>query len=201
MELLAPAGNMDCLQAAVSGGADAVYFAGKNFGARSFAANFSEEELREAISYCHLRGVKAYLTVNTMTLDREFKELDALIALLADAGADAVIVQDMGVLRRIRQLCPNLPIHASTQMTVHNLAGVWELEKLGVERVVLARELTGQEIRTIAQNCKAELEVFVHGAMCMSYSGQCLMSSVLGGRSGNRGKCAQPCRLAYRAGQ
>lgn len=198
MELLAPAGNMNCLRAAVNSGADAVYFAGKNFGARSFAANFSEEELREAISYCHLRRVKAYLTVNTMTLDKEFEELDAFVALLADAGADAVIVQDMGVLRRIRQICPELPIHASTQMTVHNLAGVQELEALGVERVVLARELSQEEIRFIAQNCKAELEVFVHGAMCMSYSGQCLMSSVLGGRSGNRGKCAQPCRLGYK---
>ncbi len=201
MELLAPAGNMNCLKAAIGHGADAVYFAGKSFGARSFAANFSEEELREAISYCHLRGVKAYLTVNTMTLDREFEELDAYLALFADAGADAVIVQDLGVLRRIRQICPELPIHASTQMTVHNLAGVQELEKLGVERVVLARELTEKEIGWIAQNCKAELEVFVHGAMCMSYSGQCLMSSVLGGRSGNRGKCAQPCRLAYQANQ
>ncbi len=198
MELLAPAGNMNCLRAAVNSGADAVYFAGKNFGARSFAANFSEDELREAISYCHLRGVKAYLTVNTMTLDKEFEELDAFVALLADAGADAVIVQDLGVLRRIRQICPNLPIHASTQMTVHNLAGVQELEALGAERVVLARELSEKEIRFIAQNCKAELEVFVHGAMCMSYSGQCLMSSVLGGRSGNRGKCAQPCRLGYK---
>lgn len=197
MELLAPAGNMECLKTAVKSGADAVYFAGKNFGARSFADNFSEEELREAVAYCHLRGVKAYVTVNTMTLDKEFEELDALIALLADAGVDAVIVQDMGVLKRVREICPDLPIHASTQMTVHNLAGVKVLESLGVERVVLSRELTGKEIRYIKDNCNLKLEVFVHGAMCMSYSGQCLMSSVLGGRSGNRGKCAQPCRLSY----
>lgn len=198
MELLAPAGNMECLRTAVESGADAVYFAGQSFGARSFADNFSEAELREAIGYCHLRGVKAYVTVNTMVLDREFEELDTLIALLADAGADAVIVQDMGVLRRVHEICPDLPIHASTQMTVHNLAGVKALEALGVTRVVLSRELSGKEIETIAKHCTAELEVFVHGAMCMSYSGQCLMSSVLGGRSGNRGKCAQPCRLAYR---
>lgn len=197
MELLAPAGNMECLKTAVKYGADAVYFAGKQFGARSFADNFSEEELREAVSYCRLRGVKTYVTVNTMTLDREYGELDSMIALLADAGVDGVIVQDMGVLRRIRQICPDLSIHASTQMTVHNLDGVRELEKLGVKRVVLARELSAEEIGYIARNCAAELEVFVHGAMCMSYSGQCLMSSVLGGRSGNRGKCAQPCRQPY----
>ena len=198
MELLAPAGNMECLKTAVESGADAVYFAGKSFGARSFADNFTEEELCEAIAYCHLHGVKAYVTVNTMTLDREFQELDALIAVLAEAGADGVIVQDMGVLRRVHEICPDLPIHASTQMTVHNLAGVKALEALGVTRVVLSRELSGKEIEAIQKNCNAELEVFVHGAMCMSYSGQCLMSSVLGGRSGNRGKCAQPCRLAYR---
>ncbi|MEE1012719.1 MAG: DUF3656 domain-containing protein [Clostridia bacterium] len=198
MELLAPAGNMECLKTAVSSGADAVYFAGKSFGARSFANNFAEEELREAVSYCRLRGVKTYVTVNTMTLDREFKELDRFIALLADAGADGVIVQDLGVVRRIHEICPELPVHASTQMTVHNLEGVRALEKLGITRVVLSRELSGAEIRHIAEHCTAELEVFVHGAMCMSYSGQCLMSSVLGGRSGNRGKCAQPCRLAYR---
>ncbi|MBQ2614030.1 MAG: U32 family peptidase [Clostridia bacterium] len=197
MELLAPAGNMECLKTAVKYGTDAVYFAGKQFGARSFADNFSEEELREAVSYCRLRGVKTYVTVNTMTLDREYEELDSLIALLADAGVDGVIVQDMGVLRRIRQICPDLPIHASTQMTVHNLSGVKMLESLGVQRVVLARELSAEEIGYIAHNCQAELEVFVHGAMCMSYSGQCLMSSVLGGRSGNRGKCAQPCRQPY----
>ena len=198
MELLAPAGNMECLKTAVQSGANAVYLAGKSFGARSFADNFTEEELREAIRYCHLRHVKAYVTVNTMTLDRELGEMDAFIAILADAGADGVIVQDMGVLRRVHEICPDLPIHASTQMTIHNLAGVKALETLGVTRVVLSRELSGKEIETIKKNCHAELEVFVHGAMCMSYSGQCLMSSVLGGRSGNRGKCAQPCRLAYR---
>lgn len=200
MELLAPAGNMACLKAAVNSGADAVYFAAKNFGARSFADNFTDRELEDAVAYCHLHGAKAYVTVNTMTLDKEFDALDGLVGTLAQAGVDAVIVQDLGVVRRIAQICPSLPIHASTQMTVHNLQGVLELEKLGVERVVLARELTETEIRFIKERCHAELEVFVHGAMCMSYSGQCLMSSVLGGRSGNRGKCAQPCRLPYHSG-
>lgn len=197
MELLAPAGNMECLKTAVQYGADAVYFAGKQFGARSFADNFSDDEIREAASYCRVRGVKSYVTVNTIATDRELYDLDRFLRVLADAGVDGVIVQDLGVLRRIREICPSMPIHGSTQMSVHNLSGVRELEKLGVERVVLARELSRKNIETILQNCQAEIEVFVHGAMCMSYSGQCLMSSVLGGRSGNRGKCAQPCRLAY----
>lgn len=197
MELLAPAGNMECLKAAVRSGADAVYFAGKSFGARSFADNFSPEEIREGAAYCRLRGVRAYVTVNTMTLDREFKELDSFTAVLAEAGVDGVIVQDLGVLARIRELCPELSLHASTQMTVHSLDGVRALEKLGVRRVVLSRELSAVDMRYILDRCTVEIEVFVHGAMCMSYSGQCLMSSVLGGRSGNRGKCAQPCRLAY----
>ena len=197
MELLAPAGNMECLKAAVLSGADAVYFAGKNFGARSFADNFSDDEIREAAKYCRLRSVKTYVTVNTMMFDREFKELDSFICLLAEAGVDGVIVQDLGVMRRIQSICPELLIHASTQMTVHNLAGVCTLENMGVKRVVLARELSEKDIRYISENCGIELELFVHGAMCMSYSGQCLMSSVLGGRSGNRGKCAQPCRLNY----
>ncbi len=200
MELLAPAGNMECLRTAVEYGADAVYFAGKQFGARSFADNFSDEEIIEAASYCRLRGVKTYVTVNTMTTDRELAELDRFLGVLADAGVDGVIVQDLGVLRRIKQLCPQMPIHGSTQMTVHNLAGVQELENLGVSRVVLSRELSGKEMKRILDGCHVEIEVFVHGAMCMSYSGQCLMSSVLGGRSGNRGKCAQPCRLPYHCG-
>lgn len=200
MELLAPAGNMECLKTAVEYGADAVYFAGKQFGARSFADNFSDEEVIEAAAYCRLRGVKTYITVNTMTTDRELKELDRFLGVLAEAGVDGVIVQDLGVLRRIKQVCPKLPVHGSTQMTVHNLAGVRELERLGVSRVVLSRELSKADMETILQGCRAEIEVFVHGAMCMSYSGQCLMSSVLGGRSGNRGKCAQPCRLPYHSG-
>ncbi len=200
MELLAPAGNMECLKTAISFGADAVYFAGKQFGARSFADNFSDEEIFEAAEYCRLRGVKTYVTVNTMTTDRELLELDRFLGVLADAGVDGVIVQDLGVLRRVKQVCPQLPVHGSTQMTVHNLSGVQKLEELGVSRVVLARELSSKDMQTILKGCQAEIEVFVHGAMCMSYSGQCLMSSILGGRSGNRGKCAQPCRLAYHSG-
>lgn len=199
MELLAPAGNMECLKAAVQSGADAVYFAGKQFGARSFAENFSDAEINEAAKYCRLYGVKSYVTVNTMTLDREFFPLDRFVAVLASAGVDGVIVQDLGVMERIHQICPELPLHASTQMTVHNLSGVRELEKLGASRVVLARELSERDMAYIIRHCQAEVEVFVHGAMCMSYSGQCLMSSVLGGRSGNRGRCAQPCRLSYHA--
>lgn len=201
MELLAPAGNMACLTAAVSSGADAVYFAGKNFGARSYADNFSEAEIAEAAKYCRFRGVKTYVTVNTTVLDREFAELDEYIGVLADAGVDGVIVQDLGVANRFMRICPDIKVHASTQMTIHNTDGVRTLEDMGISRAVLARELSEHDIRTIAQNTNAELEVFVHGAMCMSYSGQCLMSSVLGGRSGNRGMCAQPCRLTYGATQ
>lgn len=200
MELLAPAGNMECLKMAVKSGADAVYFAGKLFGARSFADNFSDEEIYEAAEYCRLRGVKTYITVNTMMVDREFPDIDRFVEVLANAGVDGVIVQDLGVVERIHNICPDMPVHASTQMTVHNLAGVKRLEEMGISRVVLSRELSFEDISYIAQNCNAELEVFVHGAMCMSYSGQCLMSSMLGGRSGNRGKCAQPCRLSYHSG-
>lgn len=198
MELLAPAGNFECLKAAVQSGADAVYFAGRDFGARSYADNFDTAEIAQAAAYCRLRKVKAYVTVNTLVLDRELPELCDYIRDLVQAGIDAVIVQDLGVMRLIRQICPDLPVHVSTQATVHNLAGVQAMERLGAKRVVLARELSADNIRRIAAHTEAELEVFVHGAMCMSYSGQCLMSSVLGGRSGNRGKCAQPCRLPYR---
>lgn len=197
MELLAPAGTFDCVIAAVNSGADAVYFAGQGFGARSFAGNLSDEEIYRAADFCHLRGVKVYITVNTLVLDREFKELEKFIKTITRAGADAVIVQDMGVLKYVRELSPDIELHASTQMTIHSADGVRELEKLGVSRVVLSRELSGTEIKEIISTTSAEAEVFVHGAMCMSYSGQCLMSSVIGGRSGNRGKCAQPCRLPY----
>ena len=199
MELLAPAGNMECLKAAVSSGADAVYFAGKSFGARSYADNFSDAEIRDAAMYCRLRNVKSYVTVNTLVFDKEQAELDDYIRVLAEAGIDGVIVQDLGVIESFKRICPDMEIHASTQMTVHNTAGVRTLEKLGIKRAVLARELSETEIRSISDNTDIELEVFVHGAMCMSYSGQCLMSSVLGGRSGNRGMCAQPCRLSYGA--
>lgn len=197
MELLAPAGTIECVYAAVKCGADAVYFAGQSFGARSYAGNLSADEIAKAADYCHLRGVKVYVTVNTLVFDREFKELEKFIKAITRAGVDAVIVQDMGVLKYIREISPDLELHASTQMTVHSADGVRLLEKLGVSRVVLARELSDTEIQDIISGTSAEAEVFVHGAMCMSYSGQCLMSSVIGGRSGNRGKCAQPCRLPY----
>lgn len=200
MELLAPAGTFDCVLAAVNSGADAVYFAGREFGARSFAGNLTDEEIYRAADYCHLRGVRVYVTVNTLLYDKEYKNLEKLIRTLTLAGVDAVIVQDLGTLTFVRELSPDIELHASTQMTIHSADGVRELENLGVSRVVLSRELSGEEIRRIISSTKAEAEVFVHGAMCMSYSGQCLMSSIIGGRSGNRGKCAQPCRLPYSDG-
>lgn len=199
MELLAPAGTYECVTAAVNSGADAVYFAGQSFGARSFAGNLTEDEICRAADFCHLRGVRAYVTVNTLVFDREYRELEKFIGTLTHAGVDGVIVQDLGVLRVLREMSPDIELHASTQMTVCSADGVNALEKLGVSRVVLSRELSAEEIRDITRSVSAEIEVFVHGAMCMSYSGQCLMSSVIGGRSGNRGRCAQPCRLTYSA--
>lgn len=197
IELLAPAGNFECLAAAVQNGADAVYIAGKCFGARSFAENFDNDELIRAVDYCHLRGVKAHITVNTLVSDSEFPAAAEYLAFLNNIGADAVIVQDMGVADFILKNFTELEVHASTQMTVHNSDGVLALEDIGVKRVVLSRELSTAELSEISAKTSAELEVFGHGALCMCYSGQCLMSSIIGGRSGNRGKCAQPCRLPY----
>ena len=197
IELLAPAGNFECLVAAIQSGADAVYLSGKAFGARSYADNFDGETLEKAVDYCHLRGVKVYVTVNTLVSDSEMQELSEYLVFLNNIGADAIIVQDMGVLELAKQLVPELPVHASTQMTIHNTDGVKALESYGINRIVLAREVSLENIKKILQNTKAELEVFAHGALCMCYSGQCLMSSIIGGRSGNRGKCAQPCRLPY----
>lgn len=197
-ELLAPAGNIECLKAAVYAGADAIYFAGKLFGARSYADNFSDDELKEAVDFCHLHKVKAYITVNTLVSDREIPGAMEYLKMLCEIGVDAVIVQDFGLCSLIKVNFPQLPIHGSTQMTVHNAGGVLALEKMGIEQVVLSRELSLDEIRNIKARTNARLEVFAHGALCMCYSGQCLMSSVLGGRSGNRGKCAQPCRLEYK---
>lgn len=197
IELLAPAGNFDCLIAAVQSGADAVYISGKSFGARSYADNFSKKELCDAVDYCHLRNVKVFVTVNTLVADSEFDELVEYLVFLNNIGTDAVIVQDIGVVSVARKIVPNLPIHASTQMSIHNSSGVAFLKELGIERVVLARELSMEEIRAISKDQMSEIEVFAHGALCMCYSGQCLMSSVIGARSGNRGKCAQPCRLPY----
>lgn len=197
IELLAPAGNFQCLVAAVQSGADAVYLAGKCFGARSFADNFDDEELEKAVDYCHIRGVKIYITVNTLVLDSEMEQLGEYLVFLSKIGVDAIIVQDMGVITLANRIVPELPLHASTQMTIHNLQGVEALKKYNVKRVVLSRELSIKEIKSIAANTDIELEVFGHGALCMCYSGQCLLSSIIGGRSGNRGKCAQPCRLQY----
>jgi len=196
-ELLAPVGNWEALVAAVENGADAVYLGGKQFSARQYANNFDEEEMKKALDYAHLRGVRVFVTVNTLLASHELEQCLEYLRFLYDAGVDAVIVQDLGVVRLVKKLLPGLELHASTQMTVHNLAGVRLLEDLGFNRVVLSREVSLENIRHIKNNCRAELEVFVHGALCVSYSGQCLMSSLIGGRSGNRGRCAQPCRLKY----
>ena len=197
MELLSPAGNFESLIMAVQNGADAVYVGGSLFSARSSAKNFDREELRNAVDYCHLRGVKLYLACNTLVKETEIGQLCEYLAFLWQIGVDSAIVQDWGVLKLLRDNLPEFPVHASTQMTIHNSGGVKALERAGVKRVVLARECGKKEIAAIRKQTSAELEIFVHGALCMSYSGQCLMSSLIGGRSGNRGGCAQPCRLPY----
>jgi putative protease len=197
-ELLAPVGSKEALIAAIENGADAVYFGGKVFSARQYASNFNRDELEWAIDYAHVRGVKAYVTVNTLVKDSELEEACDYLQILCNCGADAVIVQDIGILRLLREQLPELPVHASTQMTIHNMEGVKFLQEMGVKRVVLARELTLDEIRRIKSRTGIEVETFIHGALCFSYSGQCLLSSMIGGRSGNRGYCAQPCRKRYR---
>lgn len=196
-EILAPAGSMEALRAAVGAGADAVYLGASQYGARAYAQNFGGDELREAVHYCHLWGVKVYVTVNTLVTDRELCGMTDFIRELCDLGVDAAIVQDLGVAALVRRLAPQLSLHGSTQMTLCNLDGVREAERLGMKRVVLARELTAGQVRHIAENTALELELFVHGSLCVCYSGRCYMSSVLGRRSGNRGRCAQPCRLSY----
>lgn len=199
-ELLAPAGDMQCLYAAVAGGADAIYVGGRFFGARAYAKNFDMDELSRAVVYCHLHGVKLYVTVNTLIYDKEMRELSDFAAELWRIGVDAVIVCDLGAIREIKRRVPALPIHASTQMSVHNTYGADAAARLGCERVVVARELSFENIVKITENCSIETEVFLHGALCVCHSGQCLMSSLVGGRSGNRGECAQPCRLPYNRG-
>lgn len=196
-ELLAPAGSYEAFLAAVENGADAVYLGGKLFNARANATNFEIEELEKMVIYAHLRGVKIYITMNTLLEDNEVKEALDFAYRLYEIGIDAVIVQDLGLAKVLHTYIPELPLHASTQMTVYNLQGVKELEKLGFARVVLARELSLAEIKEICEHTSMEIEIFVHGALCVCYSGQCLMSSMIGDRSGNRGKCAQPCRLPY----
>lgn len=197
VELLAPAGSREALVAAVENGANAIYLAGNAFGARAYASNFDREALREAIHFAHLRKVAIHVTVNTIVADEEMEPLRDYLRFLYEAGADAVLVQDLGVARVAHETVPDLPLHASTQMSVSSLEGVRALAELGFTRVVLARELSLKEIRHICAHAPIEIETFMHGALCVCYSGQCLMSSMIGGRSGNRGRCAQPCRLPY----
>jgi putative protease len=197
VELLSPVGDFECLKAAVQNGANAVYFAAKSFGARAFASNFDDESLENAINYAKLRNVKTNLTLNTLIKENEFKDAINLAEKAYKYGIDAIIVQDLGLALELIKRFPDLDIHSSTQMTVHNLEGVIALKELGFKRVVLSRELSYDEIKYICENTDIEIEVFVHGALCISYSGQCLFSSMIGGRSGNRGKCAQTCRLPY----
>ena len=199
VEILAPAGSMECLKAAIAAGADAIYTGGALFGARAYAHNLTEEELLEAIDYVHLHGRRLYLTVNTLIKDREMeKQMYDYLLPYYRQGLDAVIVQDIGLFRFIRKHFPDLPIHASTQMTLTGVDGAKFLEKEGAQRIVTSRELSMAEVKKIADETELEIESFVHGALCYCYSGQCLFSSFIGGRSGNRGQCAQPCRLLYR---
>ncbi|MDD6480862.1 MAG: U32 family peptidase, partial [Lachnospiraceae bacterium] len=196
-ELLAPAGSFEIFKAVIAAGADAVYVGGEAFGARAYANNFTDEELLTAIDYAHLRNKKVYLTVNTLLKNSEMDRLYDYLLPFYERGLDAVLVQDLGVLSYIRKHFPDLPVHTSTQMTVTGIEGARLLQSLGAERIVMAREVSLEEMRAIHEETGIELEAFVHGALCYSYSGQCLFSSMLGGRSGNRGRCAQPCRLAY----
>ena len=197
IELLSPVGDFECLKAAVQNCANSVYFGAANFNARASAANFDLTNLKEAIAYAKLRGVNTHLTLNTLIKDTEFEDAVLLAKKAYEFGIDAIIVQDLGLARFLIKNFPDLPIHASTQMTVHNLEGALEAQKLGFKRVVLSRELSLEEIQYICSNTNVEIETFIHGALCISYSGQCLFSSMIGGRSGNRGKCAGPCRLPY----
>lgn len=196
-EILAPAGTMEALKAAIIAGADAVYLGGYAFGARSFAGNFSNQELEEAVNYAHLYGVKIYVTVNTLVYQEETEQFFLYLDFLVSISVDAFIIQDLGMMDYIRQVYPDMELHASTQMHIHSLEGVKKAEAWGLKRVVLAREMSVEEISHIKKNTNVALEVFVQGALCVSYSGQCLMSSLIGGRSGNRGSCTQCCRMKY----
>ncbi|TCS78006.1 DUF3656 domain-containing U32 family peptidase [Pectinatus cerevisiiphilus] len=197
VELLAPAGTWEALKAAVESGANAVYLSGKSFGARAFADNFDEESLKKAVTFAHMRNVSIHVTVNTLVDNSELPALANYLIFLYTIGVDAIIVQDLGVAKIAHEIVPDLPLHASTQMSINNLDSVKMLEKLHFSRVVLAREVSLNDIKYICKNAKIEIETFIHGAICVCYSGQCLMSSMIGGRSGNRGRCAQPCRLPY----
>lgn len=197
VELLAPAGDFSCLKAAIEAGCDAVYIGGKLFGARAFSSNFTDDEIIKAINYAHLFGVKVYVTTNTLIYDKEVERFLEYILFLHKNNVDAVIIQDLGMLDLVRQTFPNLEVHASTQMHIHNLDGASFMEKLGVKRVVLARETSISKIKEIKEKTNIDIEIFIHGALCVSYSGQCLMSSLIGNRSGNRGTCAGSCRQSY----
>lgn len=197
VELLAPAGDFSCLKAAIEAGCDAVYIGGKLFGARVFSSNFTDDEIIKAINYAHLFGVKVYVTTNTLIYDKEVERFLEYILFLHKNNVDAVIIQDLGMLDLVRQTFPNLEVHASTQMHIHNLDGASFMEKLGVKRVVLARETSISKIKEIKEKTNIDIEIFIHGALCVSYSGQCLMSSLIGNRSGNRGTCAGSCRQSY----
>lgn len=199
-ELLAPAGDFECLVAAVRGGADAVYLGGRAFGARAFAKNFDMAELERAIAYCHIHGVRLYVTVNTLLTTAELEEAADFCRTIYGMGVDAIIIADLGLVSLLRETAPHIELHASTQMSIHNTEGADLAYDLGCTRVVLARELSGKNIAAVTAACRAEVEVFVHGALCVSHSGQCLFSSLVGGRSGNRGECAQPCRLPWGKG-
>ena len=200
MELLAPAGSPEAVIAAVQNGADAVYLGFGDFNARRSAHNFTPEEFEKAVRYCHLRACKVYVTLNTLVSDREMPAALAAAGLASEKGADAVLVQDLGLARAIRNAYPDLPLHASTQMSIHNLAGAVAAREMGMTRAVLARELSLEEIRFISAHAGIETEVFVHGALCFCHSGQCYLSAMIGRRSGNRGMCAQPCRMQYSLG-
>ena len=200
-ELLAPAGDFECLVAAVKGGADAIYVGGKLFSARAYAKNFDIDEIKRAVSYCHLHGVKLYVTMNILIYDSELESALAFAKELYCAGVDALIIADLGLVAKIRDEIPDFELHASTQMSVNNSVGADLAYSLGCTRVVLARELSGKNMKDVTEKCRAETEVFLHGALCVCHSGQCLFSSMIGGRSGNRGECAQPCRLPYNNGK
>lgn len=197
IELLSPAGSLESLYAAVQNGADAVYLGGQKFSARAYASNFDEENMKAAVNYCHLYGVRVYVTLNTLIKESEMDEAVKYAAFLYDIGVDALLVQDIGLFHSIKSALHDFEIHASTQMTIHNAEGALFLEEAGFKRIVLSRELGLDEIKKISSELGIETEIFVHGALCICYSGQCLMSSMIGGRSGNRGRCAQPCRLQY----
>ena len=197
IELLSPAGDLECLKVAVQTGANAVYFGAEEFNARVNSRNFNKQELVEAIEYAKLRGVKTHLTLNILIKNNEFDDAIKLVEFAYNSGIDAVIIQDLGLAKKVIELFPDLEVHSSTQMTIYNLDGAKKIKELGFSRCVLARELTINEIENICKNTDIDIEVFIHGALCISYSGQCLMSSMIGGRSGNRGRCAGTCRLPY----